>query len=172
MIGIPLGLLYANAGEWVLHKYVLHRLARRRGSFWKYHWEHHGLARKHGYVDPDYERSVFGWHAQGKEAFSLAAIAAAHLPLLPVAPLFTATVLYSAYDYYRVHKRGHLDPGWAREHLPWHVDHHMDKDPEANYCVTRPLFDKVMGTRKRWVGTSEEKWDDAAPPASSRAAVS
>ncbi|HEY3358991.1 MAG TPA: hypothetical protein VGQ83_37420 [Polyangia bacterium] len=157
MLGILVGMLYANAGEWLLHKYVLHRLGRRRGSFYAYHWhEHHRNVRLHGLVDPTYTRSVFGWHAQGKEALSLVGLGLAHLPLAPLAPLFTATVLYSLVDYYRKHKRAHVDPAWARARLPWHVDHHLGPNPEANFCITRPWFDHVMGTRELWVGTAAE----------------
>jgi hypothetical protein len=158
MLGVALGLAYANAGEWLLHKYVLHRLGRRRGSFYSYHWhEHHRQVRQHGLLDPTYARSPFGWHAHGKEALSLAGLALLHLPLAGAAPLFTATVLYGIVDYYRKHRRAHLDPAWARARLPWHVDHHLGPNPEANYCVTRPWFDFVMGTREPWVGTPAER---------------
>jgi sterol desaturase/sphingolipid hydroxylase (fatty acid hydroxylase superfamily) len=78
-------------------------------------------------------------------------------PLFPVAPFFTATMFYCSFDYYRKHKRAHLDPRWAREHLPWHVDHHLGPNQDANWCVTRPWFDHIMGTRKPWVGTEAEK---------------
>ncbi len=71
MIGIPLGLVYANALEWGLHKYVLHGLGRNRDSFWAFHFhDHHRNARQHGFRDPDYERSLWGWHAQSKEALA------------------------------------------------------------------------------------------------------
>jgi len=148
MIGFPLGLAYANAGEWLLHKYVLHRLGKQPTSFWRYHWQHHGEARRNDMRDANYQQSAFGWHAHGKEALSLAAIAVAHAPLLAVAPWFTAAVWYSVLSYYRRHKHAHLDPAWARAHLPWHVDHHMGPDPEANYCVTEPWFDLLVGTRR------------------------
>ena len=52
-------------------------------------------------------------------------------------------------------RRAHLDPEWAREHLPWHYDHHMGRDQNANWCVTYPLFDYVMGTRRKYLGQSE-----------------
>jgi sterol desaturase/sphingolipid hydroxylase (fatty acid hydroxylase superfamily) len=160
VIGIPLGLLYANAGEWLIHKYVLHGLGRSRKSFYSFHWlEHHRAARLHEFHDPDYERSVFGRHAQAKEAFALTATAIAHLPLFPIAPFFTATVVYSMFNYYRKHKRAHLDPEWAKEHLPWHYDHHMAPDQDANWCVTKPWFDHVMGTRKPYLGTERERQD-------------
>jgi hypothetical protein len=32
----------------------------------------------------------------------------------------------------------------------------MGPNQEANWCVTRPWFDVIMGTRERWVGTEEE----------------
>ena len=160
MIGIPLGLLYANASEWVIHKYVLHEGGRRKRGFWQFHWvEHHRNVRLHEMHDPDYERPVIGKHAQGKEALGLAVAALAHLPLLPIAPFFTGAVLYSIGRYYYVHKRSHMDPAWAREHLPWHYDHHMGPDQDKNWCVTRPWFDHVMGTRVPYVGTELERKD-------------
>lgn len=162
MLGIPLGLLYANAGEWVIHKYVLHGLGRKRGTFWAFHWhEHHRNCRKHDHVDPTYARSLLGWHAQSKEALGLLAAGIAHAPLLPVAPFFTAAVWYSLLRYHRVHKRSHEDPAWAREHLPWHYDHHMGPDQDANWCVSRPWFDQLMGTRQPYVGTAREREDQA-----------
>ncbi len=163
MIGIPLGLLYANAVEWVVHKHVLHGLGKDRKSFWAFHWhEHHGNVRKNDHIDPTYERPLLGgWHAQSKEALALALATAAHLPLAPVAPFFTATLVYSAVDYYRKHKRSHQDPTWAREHLPWHVDHHLGPNQDANWCVTHPWMDVLMGTREPYVGTEREARDQA-----------
>jgi hypothetical protein len=162
MIGIPIALVGANASEWFIHKYVLHGLGKDRRSTWSFHWhEHHRNARAHENRDPDYERSVIGWHGQGKEALSLAVSAAAFLPLLPVAPFFVGTLYYCAVNYYRKHKRSHLDPDWAREHLPWHYDHHMGPDQNANWCVTRPWFDHVLGTRKPYAGTPREEKDRA-----------
>ena len=35
----------------------------------------------------------------------------------------------------------------AREHLPWHVDHHLGRNQDTNWCVTKPWFDYIMGTR-------------------------
>lgn len=162
MIGIPLGLLYANASEWMIHKYVLHGRGKKKGGFWQFHWvEHHRSVRLNDHLDPDYERSVLGWHPQGKEALMLTVAAVAHLPLFPIAPWFTATVVFSAVDYYRKHKRSHMDVEWAREHLPWHYDHHMGPEQDKNWCVTHPWFDVLMGTRVPYVGTQRELEDRA-----------
>lgn len=154
MIGLPIGLLYANAGEWLIHKYVLHGAGKKKSSFWSFHFhEHHRNARKHAFVDPDYARSLFGWHAQTKETLGVVMLAVVHLPLLPVFPFFTGAVVYSAAHYYRVHKRAHQDPEWAKEHLPWHYDHHMGANQDANWGVTRPWFDDLLGTREPYLGT-------------------
>jgi hypothetical protein len=168
MLGIPLGLLAMNAGEWLTHKYTLHGRGKR-GGFYSFHFhEHHRNARKHDGRDPDYERSVFGNHAQGKEALALLAVGVAHLPLLPVAPFFTVTIWASLWNYHRVHKKAHLDPEWAKRHLPWHWDHHMGPDQDMNWCVTHPLFDHLMGTRRKYAGTGKEAEDRARRAARGR----
>lgn len=161
MLGIPLGLVFANASEWLIHKHVLHGLGRHKDSFWRFHWHrHHRNARKHGHYDPDYTRPLWqAWNGQSKEAVALVAGVALVAPLTPIAPFFVATVAWSAVDYYRKHKRAHLDPEWARDHLPWHYDHHMGPNQHANWCVTRPWMDHWMGTRERYVGTAREAAD-------------
>lgn len=161
MIGIPIGWVYTNFGEWLIHKHVLHGLGKNKKSFWSFHWhEHHREARRNDMVDPQYVRPLFrNLSPQTKEVLALAGSAALHLPLLPIAPFFTSTVLYLHLRYYRMHKRAHLDPTWAREKMPWHVDHHMGRNQNENWCVTHPFFDYVMGTRKRYVDTSDEAKD-------------
>ena len=147
MIGIPIAMLYANAFEWWAHKHLLHGLGKKKNSFFAFHFfDHHRAARKHGMRDDGYANGVFGGAPQRKEALLLAGLVVVHVPLFPVAPFFTATVAYSAVNYWRTHKRAHLEPAWAEEHLPWHVEHHMGRDHDANWCVTHPYFDKVMGT--------------------------
>jgi sterol desaturase/sphingolipid hydroxylase (fatty acid hydroxylase superfamily) len=175
MIGFPIGLLYCNAGEWFIHKYVLHGAERgkKKGTFWSFHFhEHHRNARKHEFHDPDYARSLFGWHAQTKETLGVAMLAIVHLPLLPVFPFFASAVVFSAANYYRIHKRAHRDPEWAKKHVPWHYDHHMGVNQDCNWGVTSPLFDHLFGTREPFLGTEEElrrstKKPRAASPAGS-----
>lgn len=160
MIGVALGWMYANAGEWVVHRYLLHGVGRNKRSFWSFHWhEHHRQTRTHDHIDVHYHRNLFGWHSQSKETLGLALAAAAHLPLTPVAPFFVATVWVCAWRYYKIHKRAHTEPEWARKHLPWHYDHHMGPDQDANWCVTHPWFDKLMGTYKPYAGTQREARD-------------
>lgn len=161
MIGIPLGLLYGNAMEWAIHKYILHGWGKDRKAFFSFHWhDHHKNARKGEMFDIDYAtKSVFSWTPPGKEFFALVVAAIAHLPLLPVAPFFTLTVYYCAFNYYRVHKKSHQQPEWGRKHVPWHLDHHLGPNQDANWCVTKPWCDWVMGTRIPYIGTEKEVQD-------------
>lgn len=157
MWGIPLGLVAAGALEWSFHRYVQHGFGRKKGSFWDFHWrEHHRVVRQNDYHDPGYHRPL-GWHAQGKEVAALAAGALAVTPLYVVAPFFTATLHYSALRYYRIHKRSHLDPAWAKQNIPWHYDHHMGPNPNANWCITSPWFDHLMGTRQPFLRVKAER---------------
>ncbi len=164
MIGIPLGLAYSNFGEWLLHRFVLHGLGKNRRSFWSFHWhEHHRKSRRHAMVDDQYQGPLWKWSPQSKEVFGLALIAVGHLPLLRFAPLFVATVWLCEVNYYFVHRRAHLDPEWAKAHLPWHYDHHMGRDQNANWCVTFPLFDYVLGTRKRYLSAEARSAAEPSP---------
>lgn len=170
MIGIPLALAYHNASEWIAHKYILHAKGKKKGSFWNFHfYEHHSAARKNEMVDADYLRPL-GWTAQGKELAALVGATLVHLPLLPVAPFFVTTYAWCNYRYYTVHKKAHLDPEWGREHLPWHYDHHMGPNQDANWCVTKPWFDDIMGTRIPYAGTEKEAADRARRKARREAA--
>ena len=158
LASVPLGLALSNLTEWVFHKYVLHGLGRKRSSFWSFHWhEHHKESRRNAMRDPDYERPPLGWHAQGKEIVALCLGAIPALILLPWLPVLSLTLLYGGVDYYRKHRRSHLDPEWARQHLPWHVDHHMGRNQDANWGVTHAWCDLLLGTREPWLGTAEER---------------
>ena len=56
MIGLPIGILVANAGEWVIHKHILHKQGRVPGSYWRFHLEeHHQAASVCEGRDPAYE---------------------------------------------------------------------------------------------------------------------
>lgn len=160
MIGVPVALLTSAAFEWWAHRYVLHGSGKRKGSFWAFHFhEHHGQSRRNAMIDEDYRRSPWRWNAQGKELLALALLALPIAALAPLVPWWSATSLLCIARYYRLHRRAHLDPDWAREHLPWHYDHHLGPDQDCNWGVTSEWFDRLMRTRVPYRGTAREEAD-------------
>lgn len=161
MFGFLSGLLVANAGEWYIHKYWLHGLGKKKDSFWRFHWAiHHKTVMQEEYRDSDYEKPWWtSWNPQSKEVATLVGGAAVFTPLLPIFPGFVAGIWFSQWNYFRVHKKSHLNPEWGYKYLPWHYDHHMGQDQDKNWCVTFPLWDYVMGTRVPYKGTEREKKD-------------
>jgi hypothetical protein len=148
MLGIPLGLLAANAFEWFAHNKLLHEYGRNRSGSAHYHWDHHREVRRNAFSEPQYDH-IFG-EEYARHRYEIEALVRVSLivsPLFPIAPFFTATLWYSAFNYYHCHRKSHENPEWAREHLPWHVDHHLGRNQDTNWCVTKPWFDYIMGTR-------------------------
>lgn len=154
MIGIPIALLAANAVEWYLHKYALHGVPKPEGGrksvsepFMKRHWAHHRRVRLTQYDDHE----LYGEPSKNPdavaEAKALIQICAVTSLAFPVAPFFTLTTYYCAWNYWHVHSKSHLDTEWGKKKIPWHYDHHMNTNQDANWCVTKPWFDYIMGTR-------------------------
>lgn len=153
MLGFPIALIFANGFEWYAHKYLLHGVPRQGQPRYspvpttmKSHWAHHKLVRTQGYYDEGYVEGWSNWRTRN-EIKSLLALTAGTTLLFPVAPFFTLGTYYAAGRYFYVHRRSHIDPEWGKKAIPWHYDHHMNSNQDANWCVTRPWFDYIMGTR-------------------------
>lgn len=152
--GFIAGLIVANGFEWVAHKYILHgthRAGKPRYSpvpdSMKSHWEHHREVRKTDFHDHGYVEGISNWRTKN-EIISLAVVAGVFTPLFyPISKGMSLSVLYSACNYYYIHRRAHLEPEWAMKKIPWHYDHHMNSNQDANWCVTKPWFDYILGTR-------------------------
>ena len=152
--GFIAGLIIANGFEWIAHKYVLHgthRVGQPRFSpvpdSMKSHWEHHREVRKTDFSDYGYVEGILNWRTRN-EIMSLAVTVGVFAPLFyPVSKGMSLAVFYSAANYYYVHRRAHLEPEWAKKSIPWHYDHHMNSNQDANWCVTKPWFDYILGTR-------------------------
>lgn len=152
--GFVIGLVVANGFEWLAHKYILHgthRVGRSRYSpvprSMKSHWEHHREVRKTTFQDVGYVEGLANWRTRN-EIMSVAVVAVAASALFyPLSKGMAAASIYSAFNYYYVHRRSHLEPDWAIKKIPWHYDHHMNSNQDANWCVTKPWFDYILGTR-------------------------
>ena len=152
--GFLTGLVVANAFEWFAHKYILHGTHRQGKARFspvpksmQSHWAHHREVRKTQFYDYAYTEGFQNWRTRNEVA-SLAIVATGFGAVFyPFSKGMSLAVLYSACNYYYVHRRAHLEPEWAIKNIPWHYDHHMNSNQDANWCVTKPWFDYVMGTR-------------------------
>lgn len=149
LAAVVLGVSYANLIEWISHKYVLHGLGRKKESFWVFHWHHHGRCRRSGNRDNEYERGMLA-KPNVKETLGLSLLLIAHVPLATLSPGFTLGALGSGVAYLVLHRYSHLHPDWGKRWMPHHWDHHMGKNQDANFCVTWPLWDWILGTRIKY----------------------
>jgi hypothetical protein len=145
-----LGLLMANAGEWTIHKYILHGLGKHKNSIWAYHWhKHHQACSKNAMLDEGYRHLSLTWNTQTKELVFILFAVLSQLPFITLAFWYVAGFYLSICAYYYVHRKSHVDAKWAQQHLLWHYEHHLGSDPNSNWCITWPLFDYLMGTRRK-----------------------
>ena len=139
-----LGLLVANAGEWFIHRYLLHGLGKNPGSFWAYHiCEHHHIAWKLSMLDPGYKKWPTCWNSQAKELLVLFSILILNTPFFWLLNGYAWGIYVSVIVYYFLHRHAHCHSGWAKIYLPWHYQHHLINS-DANWCITHPLFDYLM----------------------------
>ena len=143
-----LGLLVANAGEWIIHRYLLHGLGQNPESFWAYHlYEHHSIAKKCKMLDEGYQKWPYLWNSQAKELLVLSGILILNLPFFWWLNGYASGIYFSVFTYYFIHRQAHCNQDWAKNYLPWHYQHHLNND-NAHWCITHPLFDYLMKTHK------------------------
>lgn len=145
-----LGMLYANLGEWLFHKYILHGLGKHPDSIWAFHWhEHHKICATNAMFDPSYRIFVLSaWNARAKELVVFFSALLIHAPLFWYFPTICLGLYVSLVLYYVKHRKAHLDPVWARQHLSWHYEHHLNPH-SGNWCVTWPWCDYLFGTHSK-----------------------
>lgn len=146
------GMLYGNLLEWLMHKYILHGQGRNKASLFAFHWHtHHRIVRIKKFEDAEYH--IPFWKVlktRGAEIAGLLILALLHIWILFFSPwIFTGAMAW-IFIYYFVHKKSHVDVEWARKWVPWHYDHHMGLDQDKNWCVTIPIWDYILGTRKKY----------------------
>ena len=111
--------------EWYLHKYALHGVPKEGGgrkslseAFMKRHWAHHKRVRLTKYRDDELYADFSESPDAKAEAAALIKICAVTSLAMPVAPFFTLTTYYCAWNYWHVHSQSHLDPEWGKKKIP------------------------------------------------------
>lgn len=148
LLQLAAGFLYANLFEWLWHKYVFHGLGKKKKSRFSSHWrKHHRAVRKNSYIDEAYKEFSGFTKDPMREVYELLLAALVHSPLFFIFPYFAGWLWFHAGLYFYIHRKSHLNPDWAKKWVPWHYDHHMGKNQDANWCVTFPFWDYILGTR-------------------------
>ena len=82
------GIIYANAVEYVIHRYLFHGLGKKKNSVFSFHLRnHHVTARRNEFIDKK---------VSANEAIGLPILVASHLPVCAFAPaFFSALVIYA-----------------------------------------------------------------------------
>jgi len=141
-----LGLILANAGEWAMHRYILHGLGKNPASIWAYHLhEHHLISSQLGMLDPGYQQIPKQWNSQAKELLVLVSILITTLPFFWIANGYAWGMSIAVVSYYCLHRQAHINIVWSKKYLPWHYQHHISQG-DFNWCVSYPLFDYLMKT--------------------------
>ena len=150
---IFLAWVYSHLLEYVLHRFFLHN-PKRKLLFKSHFGDHHKESRKSDMVDSKYavKLDILG----DPELKGLILLAILHLPVFYFFPVAYITLILSSISYGLLHYRSHQDIHWARNNLPWHYDHHMGPNQNANWGVRSDIFDIIFGTRKEYKGTKKE----------------
>ena len=143
LIGLAVGLVWANAFEYFYHRYLLHHT---RGTLGKGHILHHISSGKENEVEhltfgesPLYVLLLFSTNGSPVILADLLwRFAAAPGILLG----FTAYFIAVEEIHWRIHRGGWL-PAVLRPAIAYHLDHH--DIPEGRYNVFFPLFDVLLG---------------------------
>jgi len=104
------------------------------------------MARMNDNKDIDYSKRLFH-----NETWLTLAGMLIHIPLFWFAPVFTFITILYASIYIVLHRKSHEHVEFFKKWMPWHYEHHMGVNQNANWCVVFPLMDYIMGTRVKWL---------------------
>ena len=135
-----MGIIYANAIEYIVHRYFFHGFGRKKGSIFSFHLrDHHITARRNGFED----RKV-----SANEAIGLPILVASHLPVCAFAPAFFSALVVYAVAFGVLHNYQHRHPEFTKKYFPWHWNHHMG-NPNKSWGVVLPIMDWLTGTLEK-----------------------
>lgn len=135
-----LGLFYGNVLEYIIHRYVFHKIGRKKQSIFRYHLKgHHVLSKKNNFIDLTTSK-VENW--------GLFLLVMFHIPFFWINLGFWAGISLYALLFKIMHGYQHSNPSFTKKWMKWHWNHHMT-NPNENYGVVAPWADYLFGTRKK-----------------------
>ena len=134
ILWILAGIVYCNALEWLVHKYVLHGFGKKKDSVWRFHWSHHKSSRQNTFKERRWDDLPL---YEDREFWGIVGLLIIHIPTAWISPVFFFTLMWRAFDYYRVNKKVHDKEEWAKKKVQWYWDDDLGpgKGIEGNWCV-------------------------------------
>ena len=147
-----LGLLTVNFQEWLFHQSPLHTLGKNKYSIFHFHMAHHKNVTTNDYKDYDLidKNLVIDFLSLVVISFVNYIVFALIFHFLGIEiyfKTFFGSAIFGVILFFSIHTLVHKFPKWGQKYFPWHYDHHMHF-PNSNWCVTLPLFDKILHTYK------------------------
>ena len=143
VISFIAGYIYGHFFEYFAHKHILHNYKDFKVFFKNHFGRHHKVARSNHMFDSAY--SALSSRANFFEIKSLSASVIIHLPIALLSVGFFSAVVFSAVEYYIIHRKSHTDIEWCKKNLPWHFSHHIGNQ-NKNFGIRSNFVDKIMGT--------------------------
>ena len=141
MLGFVFGFLYGSFLEYMIHRFVFHKLGHKKKSIWSYHIKgHHVLSRKNNFIDLTESQA---------ESVGMIFLILIHIPLISISLGAWLGVTVYALSFKILHGVQHRNPEFTKKYMKWHWDHHM-KSPNKNFGVVVPWMDYLFGTRKKY----------------------
>lgn len=143
------GFVVSNLSEWLVHKYILHGLGKKKTSYFHYHWQHHNISRKHKFIDKDYQDGL-KCKAVRREILGIIAMLLFNINWLFIWPMLFGWFTFFSIAYFLIHSYSHTNPKWCQKYFPHHFDHHMGSNQDVNWGVTSAFWDFILGTRIKY----------------------
>ncbi len=141
-----LAFVYANFVEVLAHAFFLHKLGKKKGSIFAFHWHtHHKTCRTNDMMDPIYSST---WFSKDRlfEVVAILILLGVHAVLFWFVPAAIAGMTVYLLLYYNIHKICHVYPGLAKKWFKGHYYHHMGTNQDSNWGTPMPLADFIIGT--------------------------
>ena len=123
--------------EYVVHRYLFHRLGKKGNSMFAFHIRgHHLTARKNKFID---------LKVSANESLGLPFLLLIHLPFLWWSLSFFVALAVYASAFILLHNYQHRKPEFTKKYFWWHWDHHMGNQNKS-WGVVLPIMDLILGT--------------------------
>lgn len=137
IFAFAMGILYANAVEYFIHKHLFHGLGKKKNSIFAFHLrEHHLITRRNKFIDKKVSKN---------EIIGIPLLLATHLPIAFCLPWFYAAISLYGIAFVLIHNILHRRPYLAKKYFWWHWNHHMSNQNKS-WAVVIPIFDKITGS--------------------------